>query len=78
MPDKCILDTYTEIELLIKSAHANLRSGNIKQTACEYDKAIEMLEDFENCVKDKIDLTSSCKTTTVAATGCTTTSSSCT
>lgn len=62
LPDKAVMDRYLEIELLLKSAHANLRDGNIKQTSCEYEKAVELLDDFETCVKGTTDLT--CKTIT--------------
>lgn len=64
LPDKKIMDKYLEVELLLKSAHANLRDGNIKQTSCEYEKAIKLLEEFENCVKGQVDISNSCKTTT--------------
>lgn len=63
LPDKKIMDKYLEIELLIKSAHANLRNGNILEASCHYEKAVDLLDDFENCVKDTTG-TSSCKTIT--------------
>ena len=58
------MDKYLEIELLLKSAHANIRDGNCKQASCEYEKAVGLLEDFENCVQNTVDISNSCKTTT--------------
>lgn len=46
---KNILDKYLEIELLLKSAHANVIDGNINQGMCEYEKALDKLDDLENC-----------------------------
>ena len=48
-PNKEIVSKYFEIDLLLMSAHANVRDGNIHQGKCEYDKALELLERLESC-----------------------------
>lgn len=42
---------YSKIELLMKSAHANIRSGNIDQALCEFEKAKELKEEISGCGK---------------------------
>jgi len=53
LPKEKLVEKYLEIELLIKSAHANIRNGNIKTASCDYDKAVELADDFEDCVDKK-------------------------
>jgi len=45
--DEKKLKEYLKIEILLKSAHANVRRGNINQAMCEYDQAKELLEKFK-------------------------------
>lgn len=45
--DEKKLKEYLKIEILLKSAHANTRRGNINQAMCEYDQAKELLEKFK-------------------------------
>lgn len=47
--DKNVSEKYLEIDLLLQSAHINVRNGYISQGMCEYEKAKELLEEFENC-----------------------------
>jgi len=53
LPKKAAIQKYMEIYLLLKSAHANTRQGNIEQAKCEWDKAKELMNDYEHCLKDK-------------------------
>lgn len=54
LPEKKLLEKYLAIDLMIKAAHANLREGNTEQASCQYNKATELLEDFENCTDKSI------------------------
>lgn len=48
-PDTSVMDRYNEIDMLLTSAHANVIDGNINQGSCEYFKALELLDNLENC-----------------------------
>lgn len=52
LPKQQILEKIFEIELLLKSAHANVKDGNIEAGKCHYDKAVELLEELEKCVEN--------------------------
>lgn len=45
------IEVYAKAELLIHSAHANTRDGNINQAICEYEKAKVLLEELRGCGK---------------------------
>lgn len=47
--DAKTLERYLKIELLLKSAHANVRQGNVEQGMCEFDKAKDMIAKFKTC-----------------------------
>jgi hypothetical protein len=53
LPRKTAVEKYFEIYLLLKSAHANTRQGNLEQAMCEWNKAKELMDDYEHCIKDK-------------------------
>jgi hypothetical protein len=53
LPKKTAKEKYLEIYLLLKSAHANTRQGNLEQAICEWNKAKELMEDYEKCLKTK-------------------------
>ncbi len=50
VPDNNIINKYSEIELLIKGAHAHLRDGDISQAGCLYEKSLDLLESLEDCL----------------------------
>jgi hypothetical protein len=50
IPDDKLLNKYSEIELLIKGAHAHLRDGDVNQASCLYEKALDLLEGLEECL----------------------------
>lgn len=52
LPKDIMMQKYLDIDLLIQSAHANLRDGNIKMAACNYEKAVEKTEDFQDCLDE--------------------------
>ena len=45
--DDNLLNEYLRIEILLKSAHANIRKGNFSQGMCEYEQAIELIENYK-------------------------------
>lgn len=49
--DENTLNKYLMAELLLESAHANTRDGQINQAMCEYEKAKELLKELEGCGK---------------------------
>lgn len=44
------LERYFKIELLIKSAHAHVRDGNIIKGSRDFNMALDLLDEFENCI----------------------------
>jgi hypothetical protein len=50
--NKNCLDLYFNIRILIDSAHAHTRRGNIKEASYRYNRALDMVEDLEECSCD--------------------------
>lgn len=64
LPNEKLLKKYMEIDLLLDAAHAHTRDGNIESAACAYEKAIDLLEDFENCTDNEFEeVTKNCSKT---------------
>lgn len=45
---KCI-DIYFKVQLLLDGAHAHIRRGNVERASYNYNLALEILDDLENC-----------------------------